>query len=66
MENKYNSNGGIGFVGLLQLLFITLKLLKVISWSWIWVLSPTWISIIIVAIIILGVYVIFWEKKRRK
>ena len=66
MENNYNSSGGIGFVGLLQLVFITLKLLKMITWSWLWVLSPTWISIIIVAIIILVVYVIFREKKRKK
>lgn len=65
MENKSNT-GGIGFVGLLQLIFITLKLLGVISWSWVWVLSPTWISIIIVAIIILVVYVIFREKKHKK
>ena len=65
MENNYNSSGGIGFVGLLQLVFITLKLLKVISWNWIWVLAPTWISIIIVGIIILVVYVIFREKKHK-
>ena len=65
MENNYNT-GGIGFVGLLQLVFITLKLLGVISWSWLWVLSPTWISIMIVAIIILVVYVIFREKKHKK
>lgn len=31
---------GIGFLGLLQLIFIVLKLVKAISWSWFWVLSP--------------------------
>ncbi|WP_099192191.1 hypothetical protein [Tepidibacter mesophilus] len=41
-ENAGSSNG-VGFVGLLQLLFITLKLLNKISWSWLWVLSPIWI-----------------------
>lgn len=65
MENNYNT-GGIGFVGLLQIVFITLKLLGVISWSWVWVLSPTWISIIITIIILLVVYVIFREKKHKK
>lgn len=32
--------GGIGFTGLLTLLFIGLKLGHVIAWSWWWVLSP--------------------------
>ncbi len=39
------SLGGGGFVGLLTILFITLKLCEVITWSWWWVLSPLWISI---------------------
>lgn len=36
-------NGGIGFCGLLTILFIALKLTGNISWSWVWVLSPIWI-----------------------
>lgn len=56
MENK--SNGGIGFCGLLTIVFIVLKLCKVISWSWLWVFSPIWlplalaITFVIVAMII--------------
>jgi hypothetical protein len=42
---KNNSKGGIGFCGLLTIVFIVLKLLDVISWSWWWVLSPLWIPI---------------------
>ena len=38
------SSGGIGFVGLLTIAFIVLRLCGVINWSWIWVLSPIWIS----------------------
>ena len=38
---------GIGFVGLLTIAFIVLKLLGVIAWSWIWVLSPLWISLLV-------------------
>jgi membrane glycosyltransferase len=34
-----NTNG-IGFVGLLTILFIGLKLTGYIDWSWFWVLSP--------------------------
>ena len=37
-------SGGIGFVGVLTILFIALKLLNKISWSWWWVLSPIWIN----------------------
>ncbi|MBR1527783.1 MAG: hypothetical protein IJ642_00605 [Oscillospiraceae bacterium] len=46
-NQKINSSGGISFTGLLQIVFITLKLLKVIEWSWVWVLSPTWIGAIV-------------------
>ena len=35
----------------LLIIFITLKLAGVIAWSWTWVLSPLWISFIIVLII---------------
>lgn len=44
MSNTANRSGGIGFCGLLTIVFITLKLLNAIQWSWIWVLSPLWIS----------------------
>lgn len=40
--------GGIGFFGLLTVLFIGLKLTGYIDWSWWWVLSPMWIPIAIV------------------
>ena len=43
-----SSSSGIGFVGLLTVLFIALKLLGKISWSWGWVLAPIWISAIII------------------
>lgn len=38
---------GLGFAGLLTILFIGLKLTGVIAWSWLWVLSPLWISVVI-------------------
>ena len=67
MDNNNTSNG-IGFAGLLTLIFITLKLIGVINWSWLWVLSPLWISFIIGIIIIIVVVVIvaFVESNRRK
>lgn len=48
MENKKSTSasaGGIGFCGLLTIVFIVLKLLHVINWSWFWVLSPMLFSI---------------------
>lgn len=35
--------GGIGFCGVLAIVFIVLKLCNVISWSWLWVTAPIWI-----------------------
>lgn len=37
----------IGFTGLLTIVFIILKLVGAIDWSWWWVLSPIWIVLII-------------------
>lgn len=39
------------FLGILTLIFITLKLTGHIAWSWLWVLSPLWIPIAIVLVI---------------
>lgn len=48
-----STGSGIGFAGALTILFIALKLLNKIDWSWWWVLSPLWISAIIGGIILL-------------
>lgn len=46
-NSSSSSSGGIGFVGLLTILFVGLKLTDVIDWSWWWVLSPLWISFLV-------------------
>ena len=38
MDNK--SSGGVGFLGILTIVFIVLKLVGVIEWSWVIVLLP--------------------------
>ena len=53
-SNNSGTSGGIGFAGALTLLFIGLRLGKVIDWSWWWVLSPAWISIGLALLIALG------------
>jgi len=65
METSNNTNsGGLGFSGLLTLIFITLKLLGKIDWPWVWVLSPIWIAmgISIIAIAIVGLIYV-WTRK---
>lgn len=58
MSNKTVKSGGMGFISILTLIFIVLKLTNNIDWSWLWVLSPLWISmllfIILFAIIMIG------------
>ena len=58
------NSGGIGFLGLLTIVFIVLKLTGVIAWSWLWVLSPLWIPFALV-ISIFVVFFLFFARKRR-
>lgn len=51
MADTSSSSRGIGFTGLLTIVFIALKLTGVIDWSWWWVLSPIWISFIFVVLV---------------
>lgn len=61
--SKNNSGSGIGLCGLLTIIFIVLKLLKIITWKWIWVLSPLWIEAII-CLVVLIVWLIIHNKRR--
>ncbi len=64
-QTTASSSGGIGFTGLLTILFIGLKLGHVIDWRWVWVLSPLWISlglglsILAIVFIVMGLVLIF-------
>lgn len=51
-----SSSGGIGFFGLLGILFIGLKLGHVIDWSWWCVLLPLYGPLAVVLAIVAGVY----------
>ena len=57
------TSGGIGFAGALAILFIALKLTGYIAWSWVWVLSPIWISLAFAVLILLLVGVIMGFSK---
>ena len=56
MDNSARSGGR--FCGWLTIVFITLKLLGYIHWSWVWVLAPLWIPLGISLIIFLVIIII--------
>lgn len=67
MASKASSYSGVGFVGLLTLIFITLRLIPdgdghVIDWSWWWVLSPLWITAGLIALFVLFVMALFGRR----
>ena len=57
-NNNNTASGGIGFTGLLTVAFIVLKLTGVIDWSWLWVLSPIWVTALIAIAILLIVVLV--------
>lgn len=68
MNNKVtNTTGrsGLGFCAVLTLIFITLKLLGKISWSWLWVLSPLWIPIALIVLLMVVVSIITIFRMKR-
>lgn len=52
------TSGGISFLGLLTIVFITLKLTGFISWSWWWVLAPLWAPLLILLAVIVGILLV--------
>jgi len=57
-DKSTSTKGGVGFAGLLALLFIALKLTGYINWSWWWVLSPLWIGACFVILLMIGVAIV--------
>ena len=49
---------GITFVEALTIVFVVLKLTGIVDWSWIWVLSPIWITVFLAfsVVAILAIY----------
>ena len=57
-------SGGIGFTGVLTIVFIVLKLIGIIEWSWVWVLSPLWIGFILgVILLAILIPILVWLNK---
>lgn len=70
MNNRNQASGGLGIGGVLLIIFVVLKLCGLITWSWLWVLSPLWVSIILImviyAIAILSVIISFVKEECKK
>jgi len=63
-ESKSSSSGGIGFFGLLAIVFITLKLTGHIGWSWWWVTAPIWGPVVVFVPIAIVICLIVANKER--
>lgn len=48
---------GMGLTSLLGVLFIAFKMTGVISWPWLWVLAPFWLSTALGMLLLLGMFV---------
>lgn len=60
-DKNYNANNtGVGILGVLLIIFIVLKLVGVVTWSWWIVLIPLWIEI---GLLIIVIFVILWLDK---
>lgn len=51
--NNVGAVSGIGFLDALLLIFIVLKLIGIITWSWWVVLIPLWIELILIIVTII-------------
>lgn len=65
MSNNNSSSSGLGLFSVLTIVFVVLKLIGVISWSWWWVLSPAWIGtgLWFIAVIIMAICLVHEDKK---
>jgi hypothetical protein len=50
-------NQGIGLAGLVFVVFLVLKLIGQIDWSWWWVTAPLWGELAIAAVVLLILYI---------
>ena len=68
MSNSNSTTTGIGLPGLVFIVFLVLKLTKVIDWSWWWVTAPLWgvIPIILIVVICQVIFLAIAKRKAEK
>ena len=67
-ENKNTNAGSLGFISILALMLIFLKLANigtVTTWNWVLVLAPLWIPIAMSIFIIVSVYIVLWFNSKK-
>ena len=62
MSEKSSGNYTTSVPFILFIVFLVLKLCKVISWSWLWVCSPLWIGAIIGVVALIILFIIALKK----
>ena len=65
-RNSGGYSGAISFSGLLTIAFIVLKLCKVITWKWVWVLAPLWIPVSLWVFALIIILTVLFIKDRRE
>ncbi|HBC7417597.1 TPA: hypothetical protein KEY88_000234 [Serratia marcescens] len=70
MKQEQTRKGGLSFFGVLALIFITLKLMGYIAWSWWWVTAPLWAPLAVLGALAILVFVVVgaitcWESRRK-
>lgn len=66
MSTEKSSSSEIGFLGLLAILFIGLKLGSVINWSWWWVTCPLWGPLALAIVFYVPVIIIELKAGKKK
>ncbi len=74
MSNNVTHNGGVGILGLLGGVFVTLKLTGYIDWSWWWVTLPFWggFALVLAALSVIGLVMLligaaeWWMRHRAR
>ena len=56
-SSSNTSRGGIGFFGVLTIVFIVLKLVGTITWPWIWVLAPLWVGFVVFGAVVVVIII---------
>lgn len=62
-KSNSNSSSGVGFFGLMFLIFMTLKLTGYITWSWWWVTAPLWGGFALIGVIAIIAIIIYYIQK---
>lgn len=63
MDNQVVQKGGMGLFGWMFLIFLTLKLVGVIAWSWWWVTAPLWMPFTILVLILVATFTLGLMRK---